>query len=60
MTTNDNRWLLVVVVVDRGSGQWQWQSLTAAIAVVIDVNNRTTGGADKFGQRTMQQARNNR
>ena len=24
--------------------QWRWQPLTAAIAVVVDVNDRTTGG----------------
>ena len=34
--------------------------MTAAIAVVIDVNDCTTGGADKFGWWTMQQARSNR
>ena len=40
--------------------QWQWQLLTAAIAVVIDVNDHMTGGADKFGRWMMQQARSNR
>jgi hypothetical protein len=34
--------------------------LTAAIAVIVDIKDRMTGGADKFGRRTTQQARSNR
>jgi hypothetical protein len=40
--------------------QWQWQSSTAEIAVIIDTDDHTTGGADKFGQQTTQQARSDR
>jgi hypothetical protein len=40
--------------------QRQWQLSTAAIAVVISVNNRMMGGTDKFGWRTTQQARSDR
>ena len=31
--------------------------MTAAIAVVVNINDRTTGGADKFGWQMMQQAK---
>jgi hypothetical protein len=40
--------------------QWRWQSSTAMIAVVVNVNDRTAGGADKFGRPTMQQAKSDR
>jgi hypothetical protein len=40
--------------------QWRWQLSTAAITVVVDINDRTTAGADKYGRRRTQQARGDR
>jgi hypothetical protein len=44
-TVDDNKQqLLAFGGCRRRHWQWRWQSSTAAIAVVVDVNDRTTGG----------------
>jgi hypothetical protein len=44
-TVDDNKQqLLAFGGCRRRHWQWRWQSSTAAIAVIVDVNDRTTGG----------------
>jgi hypothetical protein len=59
-TVDDEQQLLAFGGRPRQLWQWRWQPSTAALAVIVDMDDRTTGGADKFGWQTTQQVRSNR